>query len=1166
MKNLYNIRKSLWILFCCMSLLAANGIPATLHAQERKRLTVEMTDAPILDVLKAIEAQSELSFFYNNNLIDPTLRITVSKRDAPIPEVLNRVFAGTPYAYRIVDKQVLISKKEDAPKSDEPLKIQGRVIDSKGGPIVGATVVNMRTLQGTVTGSDGRFELTVSALTEELTFNYIGFKTKVLPASNAEEVRLEEATVLEDVVVVGYGTVKRVNLTGSVATIDMREKANQPITNTAQAMYNTPGVWINQNNAKPGADGGTIRIRGVNTLSSANPLVLLDGVEYDINEINPADIESISVLKDASATAIYGVQAANGVIVVTTKKGRNGPAQVTYNGSVSINQRENYRRLYLMDASERVQLSKDLLDSRLSYTRKDFNLGYEMLKAQYDAKKLTRSQFDAAVTEMIDRNTDWFDLLFRNAVTQNHTLSLSGGNESTTYYSSVGASISQGTAREEVSKRYTATLKVNSWISPKVYIGFQLNGSITDNQGYHSSFNPDSYARETARTIPAYNADGSLFFYRPYESFSTSNMANQTYAFNALHESQTTGNYADLASLTGLMNFVWKIYDGLRYEMTGSYVYNATKTTTWAQEDSYYVNQLRGYVFDELEFGSSFWNESVIPQGGVLSKSEATKTTLDIRNTLSYSKDFKGHLVSALATSEIRSVITDGFSGTHYGWMPERGQVISPSYTDAYIVDLKNGAFTPVITDNRANTVSWIFSGIYSYKDKYTLNANVRMDGSNQFGENPKYRFLPIWSVAGKYALTNEAFMKPYEDWLSYLALRLSYGIQGNVDKGTSPDLVMQIGSIDSNTGMATSTVAYWPNEDLRWEKTTQYNVGLDFSFLLDRITATVDFYKKVGTDMIVNKTISAVNGYTIRKINGGNVNNSGVELAVKFTPLQTKDMRLVIGFVHSYNKNELIKANDETNNTRENMLSGSALIEGEALGTIYSYPFAGLDHETGLPVFYDKKGNTSATWLSKTYKNYTLYEDEIELVKSGVVSPPHTGGINLEYRWKEWILRGSFTYSLGAVNRLPFIYGDYDSVFDPEKNVTREILNRWREPGDELHTNIPALYDDNTYTNLGVRPMRANVDHIYGTSMYDYSTARVCSTNNLRLRSLSLSYIFNKKMLKKMHLSNFQISAQANNLFIIADKRWHGFDPEQGSSANSSIPRTYSLSVTIGF
>lgn len=1076
--------------------------------------------------------------------------------------------------------------------------VTGHVYDPGKEALVGVTVaVKGSTSGGAITDENGRYMILVpNESGTVIVFSSIGFEKKEVAVGDKKVIDVtmtEKSAYLDEVVVTGYQNVNRRELASAVSQIEMDEiKLSDKFSIDQMLTGQVAGMSVTTTGGGPSATP-KIRIRGTSSLyGNTAPLWVLDGIILDDNSVNwdasgnldplaedaqylvgnaiagvnPNDIESITVLKDASATAIYGVQAANGVIVVTTKKGRNGPAQVTYNGSVSINQRENYRRLYLMDAGERVQLSKDLLDSRLSYTRKNFNLGYEMLKAQYDAKKLTRSQFDAAVTEMIDRNTDWFDLLFRNAVTQNHTLSLSGGNESTTYYSSVGASISQGTAREEVSKRYTATLKVNSWVSPKVYIGFQLNGSITDNQGYHNSFNPDSYARETARTIQAYNPDGSLFFYQPYESFSVNNMANQTYAFNALHESQTTGNYADLASLTGLMNFVWKIYDGLRYEMTGSYVYNATKTTTWAQENSYYVNQLRGYAFDELIFNSPQWNESVIPQGGVISKGETTKTTLDIRNTLSYSKDFKGHLVSALATSEIRSVITDGFSGTYYGWMPERGQVISPSYTDAYISDFKNGAFTPVITDNRANTVSWIFSGIYSYKDRYTLNANVRMDGSNQFGENPEYRFLPIWSVAGKYALTNEAFMKPYEDWLSYLAIRASYGIQGNVDKGTSPDLVMKIGSINSNTGMATSTVAYWPNEDLRWEKTTQYNVGLDFSFLLDRITATVDVYKKVGTDMIVNKTISAVNGYTIRKINGGNVNNSGVELAVKFTPLQTKDMRLVIGFVHSYNKNELIKANDETNNTRENMLSGSALIEGKALGTIYSYPFAGLDHDTGLPVFYDKSGNTSAKWGNKTYKNYTLYEDEIQLVESGVVSPPHTGGINLEYRWKEWILRGSFTYSLGAVNRLPFIYGDYDAVFDPEKNVTREILNRWREPGDELHTNIPALYDDNTYANLGVRQPRSNVDHIYGTSMYDYSTARVCSTNNLRLRSLSLSYIFNKKMLKKMHLSNFQISAQANNLFIIADKRWHGFDPEQGSAANSSIPRTYSLSVTLGF
>ena len=1076
--------------------------------------------------------------------------------------------------------------------------VSGVVTDEENEVLVGVTGAEKGSSSGgAITDENGRYMILIpNNDATVIVFSSIGFEKKEVTVGDKKVIDVslqEKSAYLDEVVVTGYQNVNRRELASAVSQIEMEDiKLSDKFSIDQMLAGQVAGMSVMTTSGGPSATP-KIRIRGTSSLyGNTAPLWVLDGIILDDNSVNwdesgnldplaedaqylvgnaiagvnPNDIESITVLKDASATAIYGVQAANGVIVVTTKKGRNGPAQVTYNGSVSINQRENYRRLYLMDAGERVQLSKDLLDSRLTYTRKNFTLGYEMLKNQYDAKALSRSEFNAAVDEMIDRNTDWFDLLFRNAVTQNHTLSLSGGNESTTYYSSVGASISEGTARQELSKRYTATLKVNSWISPKVYLGFQLNGSITDNQGYHSSFNPDSYARETARTIPAYNPDGSMFFYQPYESFSSSNMASETYAFNALHESKTTGNYADLASLTGLMNFVWKIYDGLRYEMTGSYVYNATKTTSWAQEDSYYVNTLRGYIYDTLEFNSIYWNESVIPQGGVISKAETSKTTLDIRNTLNYSKDFRGHLVSALATSEIRSVITDGFSGTYYGWMPERGQVISPAYTDAFVREFSRGNFTPVITDNQANTVSWIFSGIYSYRDTYTLNANVRMDGSNQFGENPEYRFLPIWSVAGKYAITNESFMKPYEDWLSYLALRLSYGIQGNVDKGTSPDLVMQIGSINSYTGMATSTVAYWPNEDLRWEKTTQYNIGLDMSFLLDRITATVDVYKKVGTDMIVNKTISAVNGYTLRKINGGDVNNSGVELAVKFTPVQTKDMRFVIGLVHSYNKNELIHANDETSNTRENMLSGAALIEGEALGTIYSYPFAGLDHETGLPIFYDKNGNTSATWGSRTYKNYTLYEDEIKLVKSGVVSPPHTGGINLEYRWKEWILRGSFTYSLGAVNRLPFIYGDYDAVFDPEKNVTRELLNRWREPGDELHTNIPALYDDNTYTDLGVRQPRTSVDHIYGTSMYDYSTARVCSTDNFRLRSLSLSYIFNKKMLKKMHLANFQISAQANNLFILADKRWHGFDPEQGSSATSSIPRTYSVSVTIGF
>lgn len=1076
--------------------------------------------------------------------------------------------------------------------------VTGYVTDEARQPIVGVTVAEKgKNTGGAVTNDKGYYTITLASKDDKTTlvFSSIGYDSKEIIIGNRKNIDVvlaEKSQFLEEVVVTGYQNVNRRELASAVSQIEMEDIQLADKFSVDQMLAGqVAGMSVMTTSGDPGATP-KIRIRGTSSLyGNTAPLWVLDGIILDDNSVNwdssgnldptaddaqylvgnaiagvnPTDIESITVLKDASATAIYGIQAANGVIVVTTKKGRKGTPKVTYSGSVSVNQRESYNRLYLMDAGERVQLSKDIQDSRLLYSRKNFNIGYEMLKQQYDAKMLSRSEFNAAVDDMVERNTDWFDILFRNAVSTSHTVSLAGGTENTTYYSSVGVSHNPGTGRESLARRYSAMMKVNSWIHPKVYIGFQLNGNISHNTGYHSSFNPDDYARETSRTIPCFNDDGTLFYYRPYETISLTDDGG-TYRYNALYESYKTGEYADIGSLTGLMNFVWKIYDGLRYELTGSYVYNATKNTSWAEQDSYYVNGIRGWIDGDLEFGTPAWDYSPLPQGGVISKSEATKTTLDLRNTLSYSKDIKGHLFSALATSELRSVITDGFSGTYYGWMPERGQVISPAYTDQYLTQVSNGAFTPIITDNKANTVSWIFSGIYSYKDTYTLNANVRMDGSNQFGQNPEYRFLPIWSVAGKYVITNERFMAASKDWLSYLALRLSYGIQGNVDKSTSPDLVMQIGAISSQTGMATSTVRYWPNADLRWEKTTQYNVGLDFSFLLDRITATVDVYKKVGTDMIMNKAISAVNGYSLRKINGGNVNNTGFELAVKFTPIQNKKMRLVIGLIHSYNKNELVKANDETTNTRDNMLSGSALLVGEALGTIYSYPFAHLDHETGLPVFYDKNGNIEAQYGNKVYKNYTLYEDEIELVKSGVVSPPHTGGINLEYRLQNWTLRGSFTYSLGAVSRLPFIYGDYDSVFDPEKNVTRELNDRWKQPGDELHTNIPALYDENTYTNLGVRPARTSMDRIGGTTMYDYSTARVCSTDNFRLRSLSLSYIFDKKTLKKMRLSNLQITAQANNLFIVADKRWHGYDPEQGSSAKSSIPRTYSLSVTIGF
>ena len=355
------------------------------------------------------------------------------------------------------------------------------------------------------------------------------------------------------------------------------------------------------------------------------------------------------------------------------------------------------------------------------------------------------------------------------------------------------------------------------------------------------------------------------------------------------------------------------------------------------------------------------------------------------------------------------------------------------------------------------NTVSWIFTASYSYKDKFLVNGNMRMDGSNQFGSNPKYRFLPIWSVSGKYTMSHEDFLRN-SNIISYLALRASYGIQGNVDGGTSPDLVIQVGAQDAVTGHNQSTIAYLPNPDLRWEKTTSYNIGFDLSLFRDRISVVADVYKKRGTDMIMNKNVSQSNGIQTVKINAGKVDNSGVEIGVNIIPFRMKDWDFAVGINYSYNRNKLIDAN-ESLVTNDEKLAGNALVVGQALGTLYSYDFVELNHNTGYPVFRDMNGNTTFTNSQGVeYPNYSLYADEANLVKSGVMTAPNQGGFNISLGYKGLRLSGSFTYQFGGVNRLSDIYGsNWNHAFDPMSNVSKEYAKRWRQSGDEANTNIPV-------------------------------------------------------------------------------------------------------------
>lgn len=1171
-------------------LLVVLGMANAFGTVKSQNLTLNLKDVALKEVFQFIEKNSDYRFLYKS---DEILGIRVDElkvNNVDVDAILQKCLSGTPLMYKKDGALIMVKRRElpDLPAAQSVVEVNGRVTDKSGQPVAGVTVRIKGFNIGVATDHEGYFKMNVpDTKGMVLLFSFIGMKSQEIPYTGQKDMRVvmaEDVSEMDEVVITGYQNVSRRELASAVKQIKAADVMQNGKFSIDQMLAGqVAGMVVTQTSGEPGATP-KIRIRGTSSINGSKaPLWVLDGIILDdpvsidysqlngddaaylignaIGSVNPQDIETITVLKDASAAAIYGVQAANGVIVVTTKKGKSGKPRVSYNGTVSLSQRESYGDLYLMNAAERVRLSQEIIDASLKYSRFPQNLGYEGLYLQYMNKDIDYAKFRTEVDRMVERNTDWFDILFRDVVSHNHTLSMSGGDDKTTYYGSLGYADNFGTARGSRSRRYTAALKLNSWLHPKLYAGLQVNGSMKKDEGFHSSTNPNNWAYTTSRTIPGYNEDGSPYFFETDDSFVGQ---KETMKLNYRDELNNTGNEGQVSAIMAKLDLNWNVWNGFRYELSGSLSHQLSKSKEWANDRSYYVGQIRGYNFGSAAPGSDMEKNSVLPFGGELRSGSNEQTSYTLRNQLNYSNTFNhDHVFAISAISEIRSVVAKGLTGKYWGWMPDRGQVVSPKITDKYIMRL-NELF-PTLTDNVKNYVSWIGSTTYSFKDKWVANANVRMDGSNQFGDNPKYRFLPVWSVAGKYALTQENFLKGHPV-LSELALRGSYGIQGNVDKATSPNLVLKVGAINEYTSLPESTISMLPNPDLRWEKTESYNVGMDFSLWEGRIGGTLDYYKKKGTDMIMNKQVSQVNGLQYVKINSGDVNNTGVELDVVGYPVRTDNWEFGIGVLYSYNRNELIRANDGKEITPQDMINGNALVVGEALGTIYSYRFANLDHATGLPIFYNKAGTTTRLIDGKPVPSYLHYRDEVDLVKSGVTEAPSSGSIKVHFRYKNLRLTGDFLYSFGGVRRLPDIYGNkYANVFDPLKNVSKEYTDRWKNPGDEERTVIPALYDSDTYAGLPKLEYMDNRDIVNGISLYDQSDVRVAKTDNLRLGSLSLKYMFPRNIARKIGAQDMMASLQATNLFLITDKRWHGRDPET-MGANASLPRTYTLNLMVNF
>ena len=1090
-----------------------------------------------------------------------------------------------------------------------PTVARGVVTDNTGEPLPGAIVRIRGAKHGTATDVDGKFKIFLPQTNENngpfyIEISFLGMEKKVVRCRDNNPMRISlkpSDNELDEVEVVetGYGRLPRKDMVGAFSTVkaeDVMMPAYQTIDQMLQGKIS--GLMVVNSSARVGASP-KISIRGTSTiLGNTDPLWVVDGVIQEdplsidasaamttdmkelignqVSWLNPQDIETITVLKDASATAIYGSKASNGVIVITTKKGSAERTSIRYSTNLSIRMRPTYDMFDLMNSQERIQFSKEAYDAGVRYQSDPLPqiYTYEGLMAMFNNHKIGEADFMKQMEKLETVNTDWLKLLTRNSVSQNHNLSIAGGTEKVTYNASFGYSNSKGTEKGNNQNQFTTRLNVGVQFNRRLRATFNISGSLRNSYGYRG-VSPQSYALTTSRAIPAYEDNGEYAYYKSYYYYSLNKLLgpNNTYGYNVLNEMDNSYSKNRASTFNASVNLDYKVLDWLSYQVVGSLSQSINDTEGYLGEKTSYIERnYRGYAVGAAEPGSELFKAALLPFGGQLSNNYSSMLSLDMQHKLVASKTFnEKHRLNAMFGVEVRSAKTHGKANTVWGFVPERGEtLVSPTRPSDIVPiggtqDVGWGALNALYesggwssTNTVSNYVSFMGTLAYSFSNRYVINANIRSDASNRFGQDVNKRFTPTYSFGFSWKIGEEKFFKDKVSWMNQLNLRATYGIQGYVVNSISPELIASYGGLLSGYDEYYTTIYSLPNPYLKWERTKTWNFGLDMQ-LFKGISMNLEYYGR-RSNAIIDQEVPEEYGMKTLKLNGGIIYNHGVEFSMNITPIRKKDLTLNIGFNASKNWNRS-ESNDLTTRvdelTHKNFISGSSsrpLKKGYPLNAFWSYDFTGLDHETGYPTFRGATVNMES--------NDRTIDPTTFLSYSGQSEPFFTGGFNPRLRWKDLQVSANFALILGSTKRLPNPYSSFSNgkMPSPIDNLSKELTKRWKQPGDEAYTDIPSLYtavtdELNMYMPDGLFDSRYN--------MWAYSTARLVSGSFLRCTQLSVSYYLPKKVCQKIHATSLSINGSTNNLFVIASKKWNGYDPELG---NSVQPRIFSLGLSVSF
>jgi TonB-linked SusC/RagA family outer membrane protein len=924
-----------------------------------------MENRRIADVFDAIEKQSEFYFFYNRNNFDDNQIVSVNVKESKIDEILNDVLKEQNATWEIVDRNILIKVHEDSEmvSVQQQNSVNGKVTDESGQPLPGVTVLIKGTTNGTVTNNDGNYTLTNIPENATLNFSFVGMKAQEIRVGNQTTINVTlvaDAIGIEEVIATGYGTQKKSDLTGSVFALKTENLQSIPNTNILQSLQGiVPGLYVTNSQSAPGS-APVIRIRGENSLSASNnPLIILDGIPFDgnLNDVSNNDVEAVSVLKDASAAAIYGARAANGVIIITTKKGEKGKAQIRYSGYYGVQSPE--KKLDMMNGDQYYQLKVDIAKNQGNVT--DFSPEKILNAAELP-------QYYAGI------ETDWQNMVLRAAPQQEHNISLSGASENTRYYNSINFLNQEGILEYSGMKRITFRSNFEHEITDWLKTGANIQLSNKDLSDFIYSTQADFGGKlpdfaDALRISPygqVYDDKGRYSFYPEYPN---------TF-YNFINPFANDGTTADNLSKRAIVNLFAEInfpfIKGLTYRLNYSIDYNNQQIGNYWPSYTYYGSTYKGIA----ETNNSYLE----------------KWTWE--NILQYKKEINDHLLdlTGLFSREGNSAKTYRQVGRGF---------INDDNLYHYIESATSKEIYSTLTET--DLVSYMARANYNYKTKYFLTATGRVDGYSGFGENNKYGFFP--SVAIGWIPTEEGFMQNAESlqFINYLKIRASYGENGNM--GILPYQTLdgyRTGSYvfgnnpTTVNGLMLNKVG---NPDLKWESTVTFNIGLDFAVLKNRISGNLDYYSSHSNDLLMTRQVPVMNGYTSVLYNIGETENKGFEFNLNTINIQKSNFEWTTNLNFSLNRDKIV----ELRGDGKDDLANSWFI-GEPLRVYYDYKRIGI-WQTGDDIANSAQPTVKPgfTKLQDTNSDGKITADDRVILGSRL--PSWIGGMTNIFTYGDWSL-----------------------------------------------------------------------------------------------------------------------------------------------------------------